>query len=229
MSKNKFIAYDNVFDQSTLRGLFKLSSQGYFEEIGGPIKIGKESNVFSVDCEDEKRVVKIYRTAANFKKMHDFMKPDPRYANVGGGKIAVISAWCRKEFSNLLRARKHGVRVPTPYAYHKNIICMEYIGDSSAAPTLQKVYPKDVKGFYKKLFKEMKKLYKARLVHTDLSEYNILNWNDEPVLIDFSQAVDFRFPQVEFYLERDVRNVVRFFNRLGMDLVYEEELKRLKG
>ena len=229
MSKNKFIAYDNVFDQSTLRGLFKLSSQGYFEEIQGPIKIGKESNVFSVVCEDERRVVKIYRTAANFKKMHDFMKPDPRYANVGGGIIAIISAWARKEFSNLLRARKNGVRVPTPYAFHKNIVCMEFIGDEMPAPTLQKCYPKDPKVFYKKLFHEMKMLYKAKLVHTDLSEYNILNHNDEPVLIDFSQAVDFRFPQVEFYLERDVQNVVRFFNRLGMDLEWEEELKKLRG
>ena len=77
MSKNKFIAHGNVFDESTLRGIFTLSGQGYFEEIEGPISTGKESNVFSVKHGKGKRVVKIYRTSANFKKMYDYMKSDP--------------------------------------------------------------------------------------------------------------------------------------------------------
>jgi len=229
MSKNKFIAQENVFDQSTLRALFKLSSQGYFDEMGGPIKIGKESNVFSVIYGGEKRVVKIYRTAASFSKMYEFMKLDPRFEHVGGGKIAIVSAWARKEFSNLLRARKEGVNVPTPYAYFKNIICMEFIGNDEPAETLQKKAPENPVAFYKKLFKEMKMLYSSRLVHTDLSEYNILNHNEEPVLIDFSQAVDFRYPNVEMFLERDVQNVVKYFVKLGVKLEWEEELKKLRG
>jgi len=227
MGKNKFIAYENVFDQSTLRGLFKMSGQGIFDEIKSPVKIGKESNVFTVETGDELRIVKVYRTAANFKKMYQFMKCDPRFEGVGGSKLTVVYAWARKEHSNLLRARKGGVNVPTPYAYFKNIICMEYIGDKEVAPILLKKRPKDPKKFYRMLLKEMKKLHKSRLVHTDLSEYNILNFNEKPVLIDFSQAVDLRYPNCEVYLQRDVKNVVNFFNKLGMSLDWKKEFGKI--
>tara|TARA_Y100000310_G_C20696549_1_gene826131 strand:- start:215 stop:907 length:693 start_codon:yes stop_codon:yes gene_type:complete len=227
MSKNKFIAYGNVFDQSTLRGLFKLSSQGYFDEIKSPVKIGKESNVFTVESGDELRIVKVYRTAASFAKMMNYMKPDPRYMNVKGSKLTVVYAWAKKEFANLLKARKGGVTVPTPYAVHKNILCMEMVGDSEPAPMLHKRAPDNVELFYKRLRRELKKLYKAKLVHTDISEYNILNLNDKPVLIDFSHAVDLRYPGVEKFLMRDINNLVRYFGRFGLDLDAEEEFGKI--
>tara|TARA_Y100000310_G_scaffold345251_1_gene463124 strand:- start:2521 stop:3213 length:693 start_codon:yes stop_codon:yes gene_type:complete len=227
MSKNKFIAYENVFDQCTLRGLFKLSSQGYFEEIKSPVKIGKESNVFTVDHDDELRIVKVYRTAASFAKMMDYMRPDPRYSHVKGSKLTLVYTWAKKEFANLLKARKGGVIVPTPYAVHKNILCMEMIGDSKPAPMLHKQPPKDVGLFYKRLRREIKLLYKAKLVHTDISEYNILNYNDKPILIDFSHAVDLRYPGVEKLLMRDINNLVRYFAKFGLELDADAEFKKI--
>src|SRR3989338_2239507 len=115
MSKNKFIAYENVFDESTLRGIFTLSGQGFFEAIEGPISTGKESNVFTVKYKEGKRVVKIYRTSANFKKMYEYMKPDPRFSAMQGTKLSIIYTWAKKEYRNLLRAREKGVRAPMPY------------------------------------------------------------------------------------------------------------------
>ena len=227
MGKNKFITYENVFDQSTLRGLFKVSSQGYFDEIKSPVKIGKESNVFTVESGDELRIVKVYRTAASFAKMMDYMRADPRYMNVNGSKLTVVYAWAKKEFANLLKARKGGVTVPTPYAVHKNILCMEMIGDSTPAPMLHKRSPDNIELFYKRLRREIKKLYKARLVHTDISEYNILNFNDKPILIDFSHAIDLRYPGVEKFLMRDINNLVRYFGRFGLDLDADEEYAKI--
>ncbi|MBS3162612.1 serine protein kinase RIO [Candidatus Woesearchaeota archaeon] len=223
MSKNKFIAYENVFDEATLRGLFKLSGQGYFEEIEGPISTGKESNVFTVKYKDEKRVAKIYRTSANFKKMYDYMKSDPRFAGVKGTKLTIIYAWAKKEFRNLLKAREGGVLAPTPLAVHQNILIMEYFD----APLLQNLSPKKPKEFYERLIKEVIKLFKVGLVHADLSEFNILNLKEKPVLIDFSHALDARYPNVQRLLKRDMENLVRYFNKFGLKLDEETEFERV--
>ena len=223
MSKNKFIAYENVFDESTLRGLFYLSSQGYFENIDGPISTGKESNVFSVSYKNEKRVVKIYRTSAHFKKMYEYMKADPRFSALQGTKLSIIYTWAKKEYRNLLRAREKGVSSPTPYAVHKNILVMEYFD----APRLAQKAPKDPKKFYERLISEVGKLFSAGLVHADLSEYNILNYKEKPILIDFSHGLDLLYPNVQELLERDIQNLVRYFGKLGLHLDKKKEFERI--
>ncbi len=225
MSKAKFIAYENVFDESTLRALHKMSGQGLFDNIGSPISTGKESNVFTVQKGKTFRVVKIYRTAAGFKKMYEYMKPDPRFAGVKGTKLSIIYAWARKEYQNLLRVRDLKVNAPVPYAVHKNVLLMSFVD----APLLLHKRPKKPKEFYEKLVKEVKKVYSAKLVHTDISEYNILNDKEKPVLIDFSHAVDLRYPNVKRLLKRDVRNMVRYFSKLELKLDEEEEYDRIVG
>ena len=223
MAKNKFIAYENVFDESTLRALHKMSGQGLFDNIASPVSTGKESNVFTVQKGKDFRIVKIYRTAAGFKKMYEYMKPDPRFAGVKGTKLSITYAWARKEYQNLLKIRDQKVNAPVPYAVHKNVLLMSYID----APLLLHKRPKKPKEFYERLIKEVLKVYKARLVHTDISEYNILNDKGKPVLIDFSHAVDLRYPNVQRLLKRDVRNMVRYFNKLGMKLDEGEEFRRI--
>ena len=72
-AKEKFKVYKNVFDNFTLRNLFKLSGQNYFDELKSPISIGKEANIFSATTKDNSVVIiKIYRLEnCNFNKMYD--------------------------------------------------------------------------------------------------------------------------------------------------------------
>src|SRR3989344_3755922 len=111
MKKEKFKTYENVFDQSTLRGIFKLASQGYFEELKSPISVGKESNVFSAITKEKKEVcVKIYRVnAADFHQMYRYLKADPRYNWLQQQKRKIIATWARREFRNLHRAREYNI------------------------------------------------------------------------------------------------------------------------
>ena len=75
----------------------------------------------------------------------------------------------------------------------------------------------------------MKKLHKAGLVHADLSAFNILNNNEKPVFIDFSQCTTFESSRAKEYLDRDVRNICNFFRKLGLKLDEVKIKKEITG
>ena len=81
MTREKFKTYKNVFDDKTLRVLFKLESEGYIEDLRSPISIGKESNIFSaVNKSGDHLIIKIYRVNnADFKKMYRYVSADTRF------------------------------------------------------------------------------------------------------------------------------------------------------
>jgi len=77
---------------------------------------------------------------------------------------------------------------------------------------------------YLRLLKCVKALYrKAGLVHGDLSEYNVMNWKERPVIFDMSQAVLLEHPMAEQFLRRDIINLNQFFRKLGVNVKKDEE------
>lgn len=225
--KEEFKVWGGVFDKFTQRTVFRLISQGHFEGLESPISIGKESNVFSALKKDGTRVmVKIYRLeTCDFNRMYDYIKDDPRYVRIKKGKRNVVFTWVQREYRNLLKAREANVNVPTPLAFYNNVLVLEFIGDDDfIAPKLKDEIPKNPKEFFGKIILNIKKLYKAGLVHADLSAFNILNQNEKPVFIDFSQCSTIESSRANEYLERDIRNVCSFFRKIGLKLD-EERVK----
>lgn len=219
ISREKWKVYGNVFDEFTLRNLFKLASQGHFEDLQSPVSIGKEANIFTALKKDGKRViVKIYRLqTADFNRMYDYIRTDPRFQSLRKQRRKVIFAWCQREFRNLMAAREAGVAVPTPYAFKDNIIVMELIGDRySIAPKLKDSIPAHLEKFFNEVIKNMGKLRKAGLVHADLSSFNILNRKEKPVFIDMAQTTPLEDVEAERYFKRDVRNICNFFSKHGL-------------
>lgn len=224
----RFKAFAHVFDEGTLRAIFKCASAGNFDNLQSPIKIGKEANLFTATKGNELRCVKVYRIAANFKKMFEYMAPDPRYAGLKRNKMSIIYTWAIKEYRNLLRARESDVRVPKPYYVWKNVLVMEFIGCKEPAPQLNNCRPDNPEQFYEMLISNIRKLYHdAKLVHADLSAFNVLNDNEKPVIIDFSHAVDLRYPNAIQMLKRDIRIICAYFRKLGMKLDADEEVKKV--
>ncbi|KAJ3119667.1 hypothetical protein HK101_007150, partial [Irineochytrium annulatum] len=65
---------------------------------------------------------------------------------------------------------------------------------------------------YLHLVKMMWKMYhKCKLVHADLSEYNLLYHNDTLYIIDVSQSVEHDHPHALEFLRKDCNNVIDFF------------------
>ena len=229
LSKEKFKTYENVFDNATLRVLFKLSSQGYFDELQSPISVGKESNIFSAKKGEDYVAVKIYRVnACDFKKMYTYISGDPRFEGIQKQKRKVIAAWAKREYTNLLIAKKSGARVPTPYAVNSNVLVMEFIGHKGkAAEKLKNQEPQDLKKFSELLIFSLKKLHQEKLIHGDLSEYNILNYEEKPVVIDLSHSIPTKHPNAEELLKRDILTIVKYFNKKGLKLKEESILKKI--
>jgi RIO kinase 1 len=65
---------------------------------------------------------------------------------------------------------------------------------------------------------------KSNLIHSDLSPFNILFNDDNPILIDLGQAVLKDHPQAVSFLHRDIKTMQKFFNRFKIDVPSEEML-----
>ncbi|MCK4717801.1 MAG: serine protein kinase RIO [Thermoplasmata archaeon] len=228
--------FDEVFDHRALMTLSKMISNGVLDTVDFPVSTGKEGNVFKATSGDgEALALKIYRTSnANFKAITGYILGDPRFHGVSNNKRRLLTIWCLKEFKNLTRLHKVGVRVPEPLKAAGNMLLMQYIGDEKGpAPMLKQVNPisiPDPTGLYEDVMDNLSKAYqKARLVHADVSEYNILYWNEEPWIIDLAQGVLVDHPMAETWLERDVTNLCTYFNKLGVDANVEETLAHIRG
>ncbi len=67
------------------------------------------------------------------------------------------------------------------------------------------------------------------MVHADLSEYNVMLW-EGPVLIDMSQAVVLDHPHSEMFFERDLRNIISYFERFDIpSLELDETIAAIHG
>lgn len=219
-------AESGVFDTPTLKALYTLSSKGYIAAMGGVVSTGKEADVFHAIGEGGRELaIKIYRiNTSDFQKMQDYLVGDPRFSSVRGTKKDIVFAWTKKELRNLERAGEVGVRSPVPLTSERNILIMEFIGkDGVSAPRLKDVVLEQPRQVYEEVAGYMGLLYqKARLVHGDLSEYNILLHEDRPVFIDMGQAVMLEHPMAREFLARDVRNIIRYFKKMGVECSEEE-------
>ena len=211
----------SVFDDATYAAIYKLVQDGYVTAMGGPISSGKEATVFEAYGPDDTDVaIKIYRiNASDFTHMREYLEGDPRFEGIGSDKKKVVLAWVRKEFANLQRARAGGVRVPEPIAVQRNVLVMEYLGrEGHPAPTLDDARLENPETAYEVVAEYARRLYRAGLIHGDLSEYNLVVWDGELCVIDVGQALTAQHPNAEEYLRRDCRNVASFFSRQGLSV-----------
>ncbi len=223
---------EEVFDQTTRMVVFDLLNSGVLYELNGVVSSGKEARVYwATNKEGKDLAVKIYLTSsAEFKRgMLKYIEGDPRFKNVKRDTRSLIAVWAQKEFRNLKEATEARVPVPKPVAVKSNVVVMDFIGkEGVSAPSLKENPPANPTRVYRLLVTYLKRLHqKAKIVHGDLSEYNIMMWKGRPVIFDMSQAVSTEHPMANFLLDRDLQNLNRFFSRLGVKVDPVEELHNM--
>ena len=212
---------EEVFDKSTLMTVYHLLNQNVIEQIVGTLKSGKESRIYyGLGSEGERIAIKIYlTTSSEFRKgMLTYLVGDPRYKVRKRDSRSLTFLWTRKEFENLHQAYSVGIRVPQPIHFEKNVLVMEFIGeDSVPAPTLKEKAPEHPEKMYGLLLEIVRLLYReAKLIHSDLSEYNIMHLDNDPILFDMSQSVRIEHPLADKFLLRDLNNLNHFFKKNGV-------------
>jgi RIO kinase 1 len=215
--------FEEVFDRSTLMTLYDIMNANVFRYLNGVVASGKESRVYWGVRDDNSCVaVKIYLVgSAEFRRRLQYIAGDPRFGSIKKGIRNIVRLWARKEFRNLRTAYDAEVPVPEPIHVKDNVLIMEFIGeDGVPSPTLNTC--EVTQKHYAEVLKAVTGLYKARLVHADLSEYNIFLHKKKPTLFDFGSAVDIAHPNSQEFLVRDIYNINKFFTKRGIK-VYDQD------
>jgi len=222
--------FDAVFDRSTLMSLHKLMQSGEIETVDYPIARGKEAHVFHATTNQGPAAVKIFHTTnAVFKSLAKYIDGDPRFGGLKRRHRELVKIWVRKEYRNLRRMRKAGIRVPRPRAVLNNVLVMDLIGDESEpSPRLKDITTDDPKGVFDDLLEILAVCWQTcDLAHADFSEYNILWYDGEPWVIDVGQAVVSAHPSSNEFLVRDVTRIVQWINRQGYEVNLADSLLRV--
>eukprot|EP01122_Echinamoeba_exundans_P016150 TRINITY_DN8098_c0_g1_i1.p1 TRINITY_DN8098_c0_g1~~TRINITY_DN8098_c0_g1_i1.p1 ORF type:complete len:703 (+),score=153.41 TRINITY_DN8098_c0_g1_i1:241-2109(+) len=222
-----------VLDGRTRLKLQKIVNEGLIDTIGGVVAVGKEASVFHADKDagSKEYAVKIFKTTlSEFREREQYLLGEWRFRHETTKQLSthkLIKLWAEKEIRNLKRLRSCDVAVPEPIALKGHIVIMDFLGAKSRpAPQLAKLKfldlsPADAsrrwEDIYMQVLTTMRLMYqKAKLVHADLSEWNLLYFKDLVYLIDTAQAVESEHPNALLFLRRDCHNMATFFRRRGV-------------
>jgi RIO kinase 1 len=212
---------DEFFDHATLLAVGRLVTRGLFDTLDYPVATGKEGGVFRATGAGGYRAVKVYRIGNSiFRSLPAHVMESFRQEASARNFGQLVTAWTRREHTILGRFHDAGVHVPVPYGYDRNVLAMDYVGDGEGrpAPKLHDAVMADPTAAWGAILEQMRlMLTEAKYVHGDLSPYNVLWLDEEPVIIDVAQAVPRDHPQALELLDRDVRNFAKYFERLGVD------------
>jgi len=223
---------EQVLDPRTRMILFKILNKGVICEINGCISTGKEANVYHATSADgDQRAVKVYKTSiltfkdrdryvtGEYRFRHGYCKHNPR---------KMVKTWAEKEMRNLTRMHQAGIPCPEPVILRSHVLVMGFIGtDGWPAPLLKDITLSESKAreLYLQCIQIVRNIFwKCRLVHADLSEFNMLYEGDKLYVIDVSQSVEHDHPHALEFLRKDCTNVTDFFKKNGVCVMTVREL-----
>ncbi|PQE13672.1 serine threonine- kinase RIO2 protein [Rutstroemia sp. NJR-2017a BVV2] len=190
--------------------------------VGNQIGVGKESDIFVVaDEKGVQRVLKIHRLGRisfrTVKANRDYLRHRSSASWMHMSRLAAL-----KEYTFMQALRENGFPVPEPLAQSRHTIVMSLI---DAFPMRQISSVPDPASLYAELISMILRLAQCGLIHGDFNEFNILIKEETnpdapespitltPILIDFPQMVSIDHANAEYYFDRDVNCIKRFFER----------------
>ncbi len=196
------------------------------------INVGKEADIFEgLTPKNERVSVKFNRLGRisfrHTKRYRDYSADKPRVS-----WLLESTRAAKKEYNALRILSFEGVSVPRPIARDRHVLVMEFIEGVDLYNCHKLPNPEKT---LREILENVKKAYSIGIIHGDLSEYNVIVKPDLSIcIIDWPQYVRVTHPMADFYLKRDLENVLRFFKKrfnvdvtLGEALAYVKSLKNL--
>ncbi|KAF2199896.1 RIO1-domain-containing protein [Delitschia confertaspora ATCC 74209] len=188
--------------------------------VGNQIGVGKESDIYVCASPSGRNLVlKIHRLGRisfrTVKANRDYLRNRSSGSWMYMSRLAAL-----KEYTFMQALRREGFPVPEPIAQSRHTVVMEMI---DAFPLRQIASVPDPAGLYSELINMIVKLAQYGLIHGDFNEFNILveeKHGEEgtpvtliPTIIDFPQMLSVSHVNAEYYFDRDVACIKRFFSR----------------
>jgi RIO kinase 1 len=227
-----------------LESIRSFYDQGLIVDVLALVKGGKEASVYLCEAHPstgtDLLAAKVYRprkfrNLSNdqvYRQGRDVLtaegravkKSDHRVMRAIGKKTAFgmqvsHTSWLMHEYNALRVLHRAGGAVPCPYAAAENAILMGYCGDARlAAPTLSHIRldEEEAQPLFQEVMRNVELMLSHRMIHGDLSAYNILYWEGTIMLIDFPQVVSLDANREALdLLDRDITRVCAYFQRQG--------------
>lgn len=233
---------EQCLDPRTRLLLFRLLSSGFLELIDGCLSTGKEANVYyakagrnrttaamqkgpalpSVAENVSEYAIKIYKTSILvFKDRDKYVSGEHRWRKgyCKSNPRKMVKVWAEKEMRNYRRLHAVGIPCPTPVLLKSHVLIMEFLGTNGwPSPRLKdaSLSERRMREAYVQTVVIMRRMFqRCKLVHGDLSEYNLLWHHNEVYVIDVSQSVESDHPSALDFLRKDAANVNDFFRKSG--------------
>jgi RIO kinase 2 len=213
------------YDALALNALVK---GDYLEALGAPIGVGKESDVFeALDPEENQVVIKFHRLGRTSfretRRKRQYLADRRHISWLYQSRLAA-----EKEFEALVTVSEGNVDVPNPMQQNRHIVVMQMFYGDQLSNIDSIVEPETV---LETIIENIKKAYQIGIIHADLSEFNVLiGENNEISIIDWPQFIKLNHPNSEEFLERDVKNILIFFDRkFNVKKGFEDAIEKIKN
>ena len=207
------------------------AGQAKFEN--NAIKIDEKENQDNTDEQIiSEYAVKIYKTSILvFKDRDKYVSGEYRWRTgyCKSNPRKMVKVWAEKEMRNYRRLHSANIPCPKPILLKSHVLVMEFLGENGwPSPRLKdaQLSGKRMREAYVQTIILMRHMFqRCRLVHGDLSEYNLLWHNDQVYVIDVSQSVESDHPSALDFLRKDASNVNHFFEKYGdLDVMTTRDL-----
>jgi len=209
--ERKTIQYEGfrlTFEGYDALALHTFAERDTIEGVGSSLGVGKESDVYEVQSY-KPLALKYHREGyTNFREVMREREYTADREHVSWLYTARKAA--EREYT-ALEELYPGVNVPRPIDHNRHAIVMERMDGVELSRT--KLEGEQVRPVLDLILREVQNAYEEGYVHADMSEYNVFVHEQGVTVFDWPQAVETNHENAEEFLERDIENVLGYFER----------------
>jgi len=210
-----YIGYQLTIHGYDVLAIRALAKKGVVEAIStAQIGVGKDADVYvGITPSGKKVAVKFNRiggrTASRRASYHSHVFQDKHHTSW----LYVSRLIAKKEYDALVLLSPIA-RVPRPIAWNRHVLVMEFVeGKELAELRDDELTREEAESLLDRILEEYLKIVRFGIVHSDLSEFNVVVTEDDILIIDWAQHLTTANPESYELLKRDLSVIINAFRR----------------